>query len=212
MTNPDHVHYLLIIDRSGSMADIREDMNGGLRSFVADQLATAGEGKRTVSLYQFDTIHDCVLDFRPLSEAAEYKLEPRGGTALLDAIGNAVTGVGNTLKHMKEEERPGQVMVLIVTDGQENSSREYHKPEIKRMTEHQQEKYGWKFTYLGANQDAFAEAASLGILYPSTLSWMGTSRSTGTAWASASAGMSASTAPTTGNVTYTVEQREETMK
>jgi hypothetical protein len=80
------------------------------------------------------------------------------------------------------------------------------------MLTHQQEKYGWKVTYLGANQDAFAEAASIGIRYPSVLSYVGISRSVNSAWATASAGVSMSTAPTSGHVSYTPEQREAVAK
>jgi hypothetical protein len=103
-------------------------------------------------------------------------------------------------------------MVVIATDGQENSSKKYNRAEIKEMIEHQQEKYGWKFTYIGANQDAFAEAGSIGIMYPSVLSYMSTGRSTGTAWATASSGVSMSTAPTSGNIFYSQEQMDEAMK
>jgi hypothetical protein len=90
-------------------------------------------------------------------------LEPRGNTALLDAVGRAIVETGERLRALPENERPGLVVFVIVTDGQENSSREYTKARVKEMIEHQQNVYKWQFTYLGANQDAFAEAGGMGI-------------------------------------------------
>jgi hypothetical protein len=64
---------------------------------------------------------------------------------------------------MDEADRPGLVVFVVMTDGLENSSREFSKSRIREMIKHQQEKYGWQFTFLGADQDAFAEADALGI-------------------------------------------------
>lgn len=209
MTDSSRVHYLMIIDRSGSMGTIEKDMNGGLQSFIGEQLEGVDPARRTLSLYQFDTVHDTVYDFALLEKARDYRLVPRGATALLDACGYAIKGTGEKLAAMPEHERPGYVMVLIVTDGLENSSHEYTRAQVKEMIQHQQDKYGWRFTYLGANQDAFAEASSIGVAYPSVLSWLGTSRSTRDMWATASAGVSAGTVPTSTGIYYTAAQREE---
>jgi hypothetical protein len=207
MTDPGKIHYLLIIDRSGSMRDIRDDTEGGIRSFVDTQLENPGT--HTVSLHQFDTVHEEVFDFAPLEQARDYKLEPRGGTALLDACGQAVTSAGAKLAALPEDERPGQVFVVIATDGHENSSREYTRDKVREMIQHQQDAYGWKFTYIGANQDAFAEGASLGIMRPSVLSWLGTSRGTQGAWNAVGRGVSASASAGTTYVSYTPADRDE---
>lgn len=208
MTDREYVHYVLIVDRSGSMHAVREDMEGGLRSFVGEQLEGVDGSKRTVSLYQFDTAHDCVYDFDLLEKARGYQLVPRGGTALLDACGRAITEVGRKLAAMPEDKRPGYVMVIIVTDGQENSSREFSKTGVRKMIEHQQSEYDWRFTYLGANQDAFAEAASIGIVASSTLSWLGTPESTMAACDVLSASVSAGTVSTSTGIYYSHAQRE----
>lgn len=84
-------------------------------------------------------------------------------TALLDAVGRAINETGQRLAVMPEHERPGLVVFVIITDGQENSSHEFTKTQIKELIKHQQTKYAWQFTFLGANQDAFAEARSIGI-------------------------------------------------
>lgn len=207
MTDPEYVHYILIIDRSGSMQSIRDDTEGGIRAFIDKQMDGVDGNKRTVSLYQFDTVHDTVHNFDLLEKAKSYTLMPRGGTALLDACGFAITKVGEKLAAMPEEKRPGYVMVVIATDGQENSSREYTRAQVKEMIQHQQDRYDWRFTYIGANQDSFAEAGSIGIVAPSVLSYLSTSHSTNSAWASAGAAVSAGTAPTSIGIFYSDAQR-----
>lgn len=151
----------LVVDRSGSMAAIREDAEGGINTFVAEQCKQSGEAMLT--LVQFDTKYEFLYRGAPIREVAKYELLPRGSTALLDAIGRAIVETGARLARMPESERPGLVVFVITTDGQENASREFTKPQIKQMIEHQQQKYGWQFTFLGANQDAFAEAHAMGI-------------------------------------------------
>jgi hypothetical protein len=93
----------------------------------------------------------------------KYKLVPRGSTALLDAVGRAINETGERLAKMPEAERPGLVVFVVMTDGPENSSREFTKSHIKQMIEHQQSVYKWQFTFLGANQDAFAEGGAMGV-------------------------------------------------
>jgi hypothetical protein len=88
---------------------------------------------------------------------------PRGYTALLDAIGRSVNETGESLASMPESERPGLVTVMIVTDGGENSSKEFTNQKVREMIEHQTNVYSWKFSFLGANQDAFSTAGGLGI-------------------------------------------------
>lgn len=208
MTDPNYVHYVMIIDRSGSMSLIREDMQGGLRSFTEKQLQGVNGNKRTVSFYQFDTQHERLWDFGLLRNVRNYELVPRGGTALLDACGQAITEVGRKLADLPEEKRPGYVMVIIVTDGQENSSKRYTRQEVRAMIEHQRDVYGWRFTYLGANQDAFAEGTSLGISTPSIMSWAGTSRSMNATYDVLAAAVSAGTTTTTSGIYYSTAQRE----
>jgi uncharacterized protein YegL len=208
MTDPGYVHYIMVIDRSGSMQPLKADTEGGIRSFVDKQLEGVDGDKRTVSFYQFDTTVQRVHDFAKLEAARDYRFTAGGMTALLDAVGTAITEVGAQLRAMPEERRPGYVMALIITDGHENASREYKKSQIKEMIEHQQDKYGWRFTYLGANQDAFAEADSIGIAAPSTLSWTGTSRSLNTTYDILSTSVSLGTVSTSTGIYYTNTQRE----
>jgi hypothetical protein len=158
---PNLTDITLVIDRSGSMEAIREDAEGGVNAFVREQAQQTGEALLT--LVQFDTEYEFVQQGVPVKRVPAYKLVPRGNTALLDAVGRAINETGDRLAKMAESDRPGLVIFVIVTDGEENSSREFSKAQIKEMIDRQQTKYHWQFTFLGANQDAFAEAGGMGI-------------------------------------------------
>jgi hypothetical protein len=161
----------MVIDRSGSMSSIRTDAEGGINTFVDSQKSEPGQALLT--LVQFDTEYECVHKGLPISSAPPFKLVPRGSTALLDAVGRAINETGARLSAMEEAQRPGLVVFVIVTDGAENSSKEFTRDKIRQMIEHQQSVYNWQFTFLAANQDAFAEAASMGIAQAGTANFAG---------------------------------------
>ena len=119
-TNADLTLIAVLVDRSGSMAQWREDMEGGLNAFVESQASEPGEAE--ITLAQFDTRYELVWPLGPIKDAPKYALMPRGGTALLDAMGRFITQVGEELTQRDEADRPGKVIVCIVTDGLENSS------------------------------------------------------------------------------------------
>lgn len=154
----------LVIDRSGSMASCRSDAEGGVNEFIRKQKELPGDC--IFSLVQFDDKYEFVHKAQAIRFVEpSYHLEPRGWTALLDAVGRSIVEAGTRLKAIDESQRPGLVVFVIVTDGQENSSREFTKAKVKEMIEHQQSAYKWQFTYLGANQDAFTEAGQIGIKF-----------------------------------------------
>lgn len=150
----------LVIDRSGSMQGIHEDAQGGVNAFVERQSKATGEALLT--LVQFDTEYEFLHHAMPIDQVPKYVLVPRGSTALLDAVGRAINETKERLAKVSEDDRPGLVVFVIVTDGLENSSREFARAQIKQLIK-QQQLLGWQFTFLGADQDAFAEAQSLGI-------------------------------------------------
>jgi uncharacterized protein YegL len=207
MTNPDYRHYLLIVDRSGSMHAIKDEAQAGIRLFVKEQ--TAIPGKATLTLVQFDSVYEVVHDFTPLKAAAGYKLEPRTMTALLDACGMAITRVGERLAAMPEHERPGKVSVLISTDGKENASREWKREQVRELFIRQQDEYQWQFSYVGANVDAFAEAGAMGIPAASTMNYAASSAGTQSAYAAASASNIRYATGQTCDVHFTGEEREK---
>jgi hypothetical protein len=160
----DTTEIVVIIDKSGSMCHLVDDTIGGFNSFIEEQRALPGHANLTLVLFnqQYELIEmgENIQDIKLLSRDTYY---PSGYTALLDAVGRAINETGQRLANITEEDKPGKVIVVIITDGQENCSREFEKQQIKDMITHQQEKYSWQFVYLGANQDAFAEAGELGI-------------------------------------------------
>lgn len=161
MTDSTLTHLYFLLDRSGSMQSIKSDTEGGFAAFIVEQRAADGECR--VTLAQFDDSYEVVYDARPVADVPALDLRPRGSTALLDAIGRLVTDSGQDLAARPEEERPGTVIVAIMTDGLENASREWTHPAIKALVEQQTAQFGWQFLYLGADQDAIEVGASLGV-------------------------------------------------
>jgi len=164
MTDKNLTEIVIIIDRSGSMHHLQEETITGFNVFLDEQQKL--EGKALLTLVQFDDqyelIHDAVnVQDVPLLNEETYR--PRGYTALLDAIGKTVSTVGDRLKGTPEGKRPSKVIFLIITDGYENDSKEFGRSAIKKMISHQEDKYSWKFTFMGANQDSIVEGASIGI-------------------------------------------------
>lgn len=151
------------------MESIRAATIDGFNEFLKTQ--KAGSGTASIILNQFDDRFETVFD-QPLNQAPNLTLEtfqPRGSTALLDAIGKTVNDLGKELGRLPESERPEHVIVVIVTDGQENASLTYSLAQINQMITHQRDKYSWEFLFLGANQDAIATAAHMGIQAGSAL-------------------------------------------
>lgn len=161
VTKPNSTSIVFVVDRSGSMNRIASDMEGGFQTFVEKQKETPGSCD--VSLVRFDTEYEEVYLALPLESVPPLKIEPRGSTALLDAIGRSIVQTGTRLAALSDEDRPGQVVFVIITDGLENASREFGRGKINEMITHQREKYSWEFVFLGANQDAIATAKSIGI-------------------------------------------------
>lgn len=151
----------LLIDRSGSMSACKADMEGGLNAFIDKQKADSG--RTLLSLVQFDNVYEAVYTAKPIADVPAIVLSPRGGTALLDALGRTIVETGARLASMSEADRPGFVTFLIVTDGEENASKEYTNEKIAGMIAHQSDVYAWTFSYLGAGHDSFSVAKSVGI-------------------------------------------------
>ncbi len=154
----------IILDRSGSMETVRADTIGGFNAFLAEQKAVPGAA--TLSLVQFDNEYETVHSVTRIQDVPELTAQtfvPRGSTALLDAIGRTVIATGARLAALPEADRPGKVLLVIMTDGQENASAEFTRPQIFDMITHQREKYQWQIAFIGANQDAIATGKSYGI-------------------------------------------------
>ena len=151
----------MVIDRSGSMSAIRNDAEGKINHLIKEQQKQQGDC--TLSLYQFSNSVERYCNFSPIKEVGPYKLIPSGSTALFDAIGVAINETGSRLNSMDQKDRPELVIFCIVTDGEENSSKEFSKQQIKEMVSHQTSKYSWQFTFLCADQKTFLEGKDIGF-------------------------------------------------
>lgn len=153
-----------ILDRSGSMQALVEPAIVGFNRLLREQQQEPGSARFTLVL--FDDRYEVPVKSLPIAEVVELDTTtfvPRGGTALLDAIGYTIDGLGKRLAETPEADRPGQVIVAILTDGMENASHQFSWADISKLIHHQTEKYQWKFLFLGANQDAIATAARMNI-------------------------------------------------
>ena len=164
---------IFVIDKSGSMAHLAADTIGGFNGFIESQKAI--EGKATLTTVLFDTnwkiLHDGV-DIKEVKSMTNADYIAYGGTAMLDAIGEIINRVQDRHDELGEE-KPDNVLFVITTDGEENSSRTFKKSQIEKMIKHQTNGHGWKFMFLGANMDAVKEAESIGIAknYSATYDW-----------------------------------------
>jgi uncharacterized protein YegL len=163
----NYLKIIFVIDESGSMQGTESDVIGGFNHFIEQQ--KAGEyGKITVSLYKFNSnwskvVSDLQIDeIRPLT-GNDYT--PGGLTALYDTIGNAINDIENLIHYTEAAHQPTIVMMVVITDGQENASHEYDSQKVKAMIEELEQGKKWQFIYLGADLDNFADADSLGLRY-----------------------------------------------
>ena len=172
--NHDHpmkkTEIAFILDRSGSMQSMTHAAIAGFNEFLKAQQATVDDQGQpipaTFSLILFDHEYLPVYNRQDIQTACPLTLEtyvPRGSTALLDAIGRTIDHIGQELAATPEADRPAKVIIAILTDGAENASRHFSMEDINQRITHQTGKYQWEFMFLGANQDAIATAARMGI-------------------------------------------------
>jgi hypothetical protein len=192
MTNINLTEIVAIIDRSGSMQILQDDTIGGFNSFLSEQKKNAGKAKLT--LVQFDDKYQIDydgIDINDIKDLTKETYVPRGCSALFDAVGRTIVTVGERLAKTKEDDRPGQVIFLIITDGQENASKEYRiAAKIADMVKHQTDKYNWTFTFLGGGDAAFSQGAALGINVNNTYNYSANAAGTSNLYRGVSKGIS----------------------
>ena len=181
----DYTHVSVILDRTGSMESIRDDTIGGFNTFLEEQKAQ--KGTATLTLVQFDSQdpYEVIHRFKPIKDVPELTREtyvPRASTPLLDALGRGINDLENSLANLKEEERPSQVMMVVITDGCENASREFRRDQIKKMVDEKTDKDGWQFVFLSADLSAIGDAMSVGIDKDAILSFDKSAQGTCGAW------------------------------
>jgi hypothetical protein len=170
----NYTHISIILDRSGSMESIREDIIGGFNAFVEEQ--KKDEGETTLTLVQFDSQnpYEVIHNFRSISSVpllTKKDFVPRSMTPLLDAMGRGINDLESNLSEMKLKDRPEKVVMVFITDGLENDSSEFKRSQIVKMLEDKQEKNNWKMVFLSADLSALDEAEDAGVKYESTMAF-----------------------------------------
>lgn len=160
----NYVHVCFIIDSSGSMAGSESDVIGGFKK-VIDEQKNNKEGSCSVSFYDFSTEVKKVylgVDVKEV-EYLDGKYNPGGMTALYDGIGTAIDDLTTWYDDLSDEEKPEKILIVIMTDGQENNSQEYNLARIKKMIKHQEKGHNWTFVYMGSDLSNAKEVDNLGI-------------------------------------------------
>lgn len=190
MTKANFTSINVVLDKSGSMGGLTNDTIGSFNKFIAEQKDVPGEAVFT--LCTFADHSTIVHDFVKLATVPDLNTKsysPGGNTALLDALGSTINHVGAKLAAMPEDERPEKVIFLVITDGEENVSREFKKEQIKSMVEHQKDVYNWEFVFIGANIDAFHGGQSMGFTAANSVSYNATKGGTHQLYSSISSNM-----------------------
>lgn len=171
--NKKLVESILIIDRSGSMASIKNETINGINEFIESQKNLDLDCR--ITIVQFDDNYDVIVDYQNVNTVKPITEEvyiPRGMTALNDAIGKTINIIQDRLKNTKKKDVPSKTLVAIVTDGQENASKEYTGEMIKNLIKDLEVKKKWTFLYIAANQDVVKEAHTRGISVNNTLNFV----------------------------------------
>jgi len=178
----ENVHAAFLIDQSGSMNPLVDDVIGGYNQFVANQRKAKVAGDCTFTAVQFDTTEPfkVINDATPISEVsdltpADYR--PNGGTPLLDALGRLIRTIE---KRVDTSKVPEDQIVVVFTDGHENASTEWTREDLFRVIT-QKENDGWTFIFMGANQDAYDTGRRLGIKHENIQNFKNDGRGTRTA-------------------------------
>ena len=157
------IHVCFVVDSSGSMTSSIDDVKGGFKRIIEEQKANT-KGECAVSYFDFNSRVTEVYRGKDVKEInSELNYTPFGMTALMDGVGIAIDTIGKWLNSMPEDEKPEQNMIVIITDGGENFSKEYSANRVREMIKHQQDKYSWNFVFLGADLNDVKDAIDLGI-------------------------------------------------
>jgi uncharacterized protein YegL len=174
---------VFLLDRSGSMLKIKTDMIGGFNQFIANQKKV--KGKCIASAYQFDDEFETIyegIDINNIKDLTEETFVPRGWTALYDALVRTINLTNEKIAKLDDEKRPDKILFITITDGEENRSKENTSDDVKKMIQHQTEKWHWDFIYIGANQNAWQVGSNIGYKAGQTLSYVASKNGVNDMW------------------------------
>lgn len=182
-----------VLDRSGSMSSRVGDVIGGFNGLIEAQRKQPG--RAAVTVLGFDTdhgvaVHEVIANGVDISMVAPLDNRTyfaRGGTPLFDAVARTIDIIGNRLRSTPEDQRPGKVLITVMTDGDENESREFARlsggaAKLREKIKHQQDKYSWDVVFMGANMDAVLAGEELGLSMGKAITWSSTPRGVGGAY------------------------------
>jgi hypothetical protein len=210
--NPDYTHLAVILDRTGSMESIRDDTIGGFNAFLNEQKQQPG--KATLTLVQFDSQdpYEVIHQVKTIQEVPELTKEtyvPRATTPLLDAIGRGINDLEKCIADMKEDARPSKVVFVVITDGQENASREFRRDQILKMINEKEKQHGWQFVFLSADLDAINDAMDHGFQAKAAMAFDQTGAGVKNAWASVSQNIANYRSSKAKDVSFSEEDRKK---
>jgi uncharacterized protein YegL len=159
--NKNLVESIIIVDRSGSMYNIMQEMNDSVNSLIAEQAKQNGVANITLVAFSDESVEVYSAKNAKLCEPVRFVAS--GGTRLYDTVCRVIDSVGSRLANTPEKDRPSLVSVIIVTDGMNTYTTGFSAKDLQERIEHQSSKYNWQFNFIGANQDSFKEAAKMGL-------------------------------------------------
>lgn len=212
MTDSNLTHICMILDCSGSMQSVKPATISGYNEFIEAQ--QKAPGRAVVDLVLFN--HDVLAKYagQPVQKvrmltAKDYTCD--GNTALYDAMGSTIDALGISLAGTVEARRPGRVVVVLMTDGMENASKNYLAGRVSTLVKHQRETYAWEFVFLGANQDAVLTGATMGVPTSSSVTYCASTIGTRSTFQVTSAKVAALRAGDDDALSYSTEDRAKTM-
>lgn len=185
---PQDLLITLLLDRSGSMRSIAGPTISGINEYIQSQQDADIPGKVIFSLAEFSQPGDFVMsveatDINEVELRSTENYHPDGySTALYDAINRLISTVEAKVASMDNP----SVLVVIMTDGQENSSQEVTRQQVFERVNKKQAEDGWTFVYLGANQDAYAEGTKMGFHAANNMTYAASAAGTSKAYGAVS--------------------------
>lgn len=165
----DTSHLIFIVDRSGSMSSIASEMEKAISKVIKDQKSSGND--ILVTYVRFDDHYEEVFADKSIQDIDGIRIESRGCTALLDALGRTINNFERRMNNLSDEDKPEKALFVIITDGQENASKEFSRSQVFEIIAKIKRDHKWDFTFIGANQDSISEGSSIGVVRGSSLNF-----------------------------------------
>lgn len=206
----NYTHIAVLLDSSGSMGSCYTDTVNGFNRFLADQKGAPGEA--TLTLRTFADLSHVVhnrVNINHVADLSRCNYSVGGSTALVDSLVDLIDQTGNELAAMPENQRPSKVVVLVITDGQENCSRRFNNHQLKDRIEHQKSRYQWEFVFMGADQNAIQEAQRYGYAAASAMTFSKSPDGISAGYMAVSTNLRSMRAGSKADMTFTTDQRDQ---